>query len=108
MKDIHLGDILENGSEVYGVLKLKGDTHNPFYKIWSLKLNDYIYVTGEHKICNSIKDKPEKFNDLKNYTEVKNYAGAELTNEFDKELSCLITSDHKIPIGEYTFWDWED
>ena len=29
-------------------------------------------------------------------------------NIIENELSCLITSDHNIPIGEYTFWDWED
>ena len=108
MKDIHLGDILENGSEVYGLLKLKGDRLNPFYKLWSYKLNDYIYVTGDHKICNSIKYNLKYTDDLKNYIEVKNYHGTELTEYFDEELSCLITSNHKIPVGEYTFWDWED
>ena len=50
MKDIQLGTILENGAEVYGLLTLKGDKHNPYYKIWSDKLNNYIFVTGEHKI----------------------------------------------------------
>ena len=108
MKDIHLGDILENGSEVYGLLNLKGDRLNPFYKLWSYKLNDYIYVTGDHKICNSNKYNLKYTNDLKNYIEVKNYHGTELTEYFDEELSCLITSNHQIPVGEYTFWDWED
>ena len=30
------------------------------------------------------------------------------TTETDEEYSCLITDDHKIPIGEHIFWDWED
>ena len=30
------------------------------------------------------------------------------TDICDEELSCLITSNHGIPIGEFTFWDWED
>ena len=39
MKDIQLGTILENGAEVYGLLTLKGDKYNPYYKIWSDKLD---------------------------------------------------------------------
>ena len=30
------------------------------------------------------------------------------TNINTKKLSCLITSDHHIHIGNYVFWDWED
>jgi len=108
MKDIHLGDILENGTEVYGTLRLKGSPDNPYYKIWSEKLQDYIHVTGDHKICNSIKDTPDKFNNLDNYVEVKDYKLSQKTDNWDETLYCLITDNHQIPIGEYTFWDWED
>ena len=105
MKDIHLGDILENGSEVYGTLTLKGDIKNPYYRIWSNKLNDYIYVTGDHKICPN--DRISK-KELENYIDVKDHKHAEKTDNWDKTLYCLITDNHQIPIGEYTFWDWED
>jgi hypothetical protein len=105
MKDIHLGDILENGSEVYGTLTLKGDIKNPYYRIWSNKLNDYIYVTGDHKICPN--DRISK-KELENYIDVKDHKHAEKTDNWDKTLYCLITDTHQIPIGEYTFWDWED
>ncbi len=108
MKDIHLGDILSNGTEVYGTLRLKGSSNNPYYKIWSEILQDYIYVTGDHKICNSTKDKPNKFNNLDNYIDVKDYKHAKKTDKWDEILYCLITDNHQIPIGEYTFWDWED
>ena len=57
MKDLKLGTILENGAEVYGILTLKGDKQNPYYKIWSDKLNTFIYVTGEHKILDDKKIK---------------------------------------------------
>ena len=103
MKDINLGDVLENGSEVIGCLKLKGSEHNPYYKIWSKKLNNYIYVTGEHKILPD-----EKRNIFENYINVSDYKNAEKTTLYDNEYSCLITHDHRIPVGEYTFWDWED
>ena len=108
MKDIHLGDILANGTEVYGTLRLKGSPDNPFYKIWSERLQDYIYVTGDHKICNNKKNTPDKFNNLDNYIEVKDYKLAKKTDYWDETLYCLITDNHQIPIGEYTFWDWED
>ena len=112
MKDVSLGEILENGSEVIGVLKLKGDTSNPYYKIWSSQLNDFIYVTGEHKI---LPKKSHDFNywsfkdhDLSNFIKVEDCEYAYKTNKTDKEYSCLITSDHKIQVGEHIFWDWED
>jgi len=105
MKDIHLGDILESGIEVYGTLKLKGSKNNPYYQIWSKKLNEYIYVTGDHKICPN--EKTNKDN-IDNYIEVKDFKEAKKTNYWDQTLYCLITDNHTIPIGEYTFWDWED
>ena len=43
MKDLKLGTILENGAEVYGILTLKGDKENPYYKIWSDKLNSLYF-----------------------------------------------------------------
>jgi len=102
MKNINLGDILSNGAKVIGVLKIQGDECNPYYKLWSDELNDYIYVTGSHRILQSKNDT------FDNYIEISDYKHAEKTNLFDKELACLITSNHRIPIGEYTFWDWED
>jgi hypothetical protein len=105
IKDIHLGDILENGTQVYGTLKLKGSSDNPYYKIWSKKLEQYIMVTGDHKICPNNKVNKNK---LDNYIDVKDYENAEISNEWDEVLYCLITENHQIPVGEYTFWDWED
>lgn len=104
IKDINLGDVLENNSEVYGLLRLKGDDVNPYYKLWSEKLKKNIYVTASHKICLN----NDKKDDLDNYIDVKDHPESVKTNLFDKVLYCLITSDHQIPIGEYTFWDWED
>jgi len=107
IKDINLGDILINGSSVIGTLKLKGDKSNPYYKIWSDDLKDYIYVTGEHRILKE--HDLDKLDDVfENYIKVSTYDKAVKTSDYDMELYCLITSDHRIQIGEYTFWDWED
>ena len=110
MKDISLGDILENGSRVCGKLQLQGHPSNPFYKIWSKKLNDYIYVTGSHKIYNEklMKWHHLDANNIENYIPVCKYKDAIKTEDYEEELSCLITSSHQIPVGEFTFWDWED
>jgi hypothetical protein len=105
MKDIHLGDILENGTEVYGTLKLKGSKENPFYQIWSDKLKQYIFVTGDHKICPNNRINKEE---LENYIDVKDFKLSKKTDYWDETLYCLITDNHQIPIGEFTFWDWED
>ena len=100
MKDLHLEDILENGSEVLGTLRLKGNKDNKYYKMFSKKLNKEIYVTGSHQIY----DEKEK-----TFLKVSEFMNSEETDIWDsEELSCLITDDHKIPIGEFTFWDWED
>ena len=63
IKNIHLGDTLYNGATVIGTLKLKGDKRNPYYKIWSRELEDYIYVTGEHHILNNPDEDMEKLDD---------------------------------------------
>ena len=102
IKNIHLGDILCNGSKVLGTLQLQGDRENPYYKLWSKELNDFIYVTGEHKILVAERD------NFSNYIQISEYKEAIKTTLYDRELSCLITSNHRIPVGEHIFWDWED
>ena len=97
MHELMLGDILENGSEVMGLLQLKGG--NNFHKIWSNKLKKFIYVTGTHLIQH-----PKS----KRFIPVEDMEESELSQKSSKIMSCLITSNHRIPIGEYTFWDWED
>lgn len=99
IKDIHLGDILANGSKVTGTLQLQGGKINNYYKIFSKKLSQYIYVTEDHKILDSTENR---------FIPVRNYKDAIQTEEYDDVLYCLITDDHLIPIGEYIFWDWED
>jgi hypothetical protein len=99
MKNLELGDVLKNGSIVHTVMKINNTHDEPFYKF--NKSNDEehdIYVTGTHMI--QYKDK---------FIKVKNHPDAILqTTPNAKWFSCLITSDHKIALEKYVFWDWED
>lgn len=90
IKNLKLGDTLINGSVVDAVMKIK-NYNDPYYKIGD------IYVTGKHYVRDGVK-----------YVQVKNLPNAKPTNKIDDVVSCLVTSDHKIPVGNMVFWDWED
>jgi hypothetical protein len=98
MKDIDLGDVLEDGSVVESVLKIDNKKYKlPFYLI---KDGDRdIFVTGSHLV----------FDKSKNYfVKVENYEKSVKTDLTNEWFSCLITDTHRIPIGNEIFWDWED
>ena len=101
MKDIDLGDILENGSIVESVMKIDNKQNPiPLYVIKGAGVNkEDIYVTGSHLVLN---------NDTKQFIKTEDYFKAELSDKKAEWFSCLITSDHKIQIGNEMFWDWED
>ncbi len=99
IKAIKIGDILINGSEVMGTLTLQGSKINPYYKIYSKKLDKYIKVTGSHLV----EDKSTG-----RFIPVSHLDEAIPTKSYTKSMNCLITDNHLIPIGEYMFWDWED
>lgn len=99
MKDVDIGEKLEHDINVIATLKIKGGKEHCFYKIWSEKLQTDILVTGSHKIIDP---------NSKELIPVEMCNLAEKTNKYSDTLSCLITSNHHIPVGEFTFWDWED
>jgi hypothetical protein len=107
MKDIKLGAKLKNGSVVQSVMKINNldennNIINKMYKLENGENNESIYVTGSHLIYDST---------IKDFVKVSNYRGTNPAIESNKEcpeLSCLITSDHIIPIGDEIFHDWED
>ena len=101
MKDLDLGDILENGSRVRAVMKINNPNHeHKLYKIVGKGINNTdIYVTGTHRI------------QLENGTfiEVKDHPLSIAQSDIKTNwFSCLITDNHLIKIGSHTFWDWED
>ena len=101
MKDIDLGDVLDDGSVVESVMKIDNKREKiPLYVIKSAGVNgEDIYVTGSHLVYD---DAHKKF------INVEYYSKSELCDLQTEWFSCLITSNHKIPIGREVFWDWED
>jgi hypothetical protein len=97
IKDVMLGDILEGGVSVNVTLQIRNIDKVPFYKLFNSALNEYIYVTGSHMI---------KEGD--DFVRVDQCASAELSDVINDSYICLITDNHKIPVGEHTFWDWAD
>jgi hypothetical protein len=105
MKDIKLNSVLQNGSIVRAVLKISnindetGKHIEKFYIVKGGVNNSYILVTGSHLVIDPNTNK---------YVQVKELKESIPSNITTDKLSCLITSDHKIPIGSWVFHDWED
>jgi len=101
MSELNLGDILENGSIVESTMKISNKNKPDVLYILKNKGvdNSDIYVTGSHLVY----DKPQN-----KFIQVKDYSDAQITDIKLEWFSCLITSDHKIHLGNEIFWDWED
>jgi len=101
IKEVELGDILENGSIVDAVMKIDNRREpETLYRIPKGGVHeDDIYVTGSHLVFD---------NETKRFTTVDKYSKSEKSKITIEWLSCLITNDHKIKIGSEIFWDWED
>lgn len=101
IKDIDLGDVLEDGSVVESVMKIDNSKENlPLYIIKGQGVNnDDIYVTGSHLVFDKINTR---------FIPVQNYNKATISTLKTSWFSCLITNKHRIKIGTELFWDWED
>ena len=101
IKDLNLGDVLEDGSIVDAIMKI--DNKREPHKLYQIEKaginNENIYVTGSHLVYDEDKDK---------YIEIKDYSKATISDLETEWFSCLITNTHKIKIGDELFWDWED
>jgi len=107
MKDLELNTILKNGTRVVSVMKInnideRGSVIHKMYEIDGGEQNDLIYVTGSHLVYDPV---------IQQYVAVNNLRGVKPSRISEKRcpvLSCLITTNHTIPIGEWIFHDWED
>jgi hypothetical protein len=100
MRNIHLGDILENGSKVVALMKIANSQDEYLYKLPNRGIDSQdILVSASHLIFDATSNK---------YIEIKDYPLSVKTNIKLEWFSCLITDTHKIKIGLEEFWDWED
>ena len=102
--NINPGDILKNGQIVHGSMRLynlddNGNYVESLYQFNGENIENPILVSGSHLIFDKEKQ---------DFIHVKDHTDATLTSTNSKELICLITSDHTIPLGNYIFHDWED
>ena len=102
MKDVPLNSILQNGARVCAVMQISNlDENNAIiekmYRVASTSTS--ILVSGSHLIYNP---------SINQFVHVKDLPTSEVSDVDCAVLSCLITSNHTIPIGEWIFHDWED
>jgi hypothetical protein len=102
MKDIPLDSVLKNGSIVKAVMNIsnltkEGKQYEKMYEMVGEE-GSKLYVTGSHLVYDKDKSEFVKVSEITdNITDLECH-----------KLSCLITDNHKIPIGDWTFHDWED
>jgi hypothetical protein len=90
MKDIVAGERLRGGCKVRATMQI--DNAEPL-----MKLGD-VLVTGSHLVKYG-----DKFISVSKHPDV-----VEQHEVQSLVYSCLITDNHQIQVGNYTFWDWED
>jgi len=101
MQNLKLTDVLENGSTIRSLMKVRNTKNVKYYKFEKCSLDEQdIYVTGGHLVLG----------DDGKYIRVENHPNAVLDDSVSvpEWFSCLITNDHTIQIGNKTFWDWEE
>jgi hypothetical protein len=104
IKDVPLNAILKDGTVVHAVMHIsnldaKGEYVEALYKMKGGELDVDVLVTGSHLVYEPT---------TKKFMQVENLAQAEKTDLASATLTCLITSNHIIPIGQWYFHDWED
>jgi hypothetical protein len=86
---MHISNLDENGKAIEALYKLKGGEES----------ESDILVSGSHLVYVPT---------TKVFDHVENLLEAEKTDILCDKFTCLITSNHTIPIGEWIFHDWED
>ena len=110
MKDIPLNSTLQNGTRVCAVMKISNLDENGLHIEKMYKVKRKINISQETETADILVSGSHLIYDpnTKQFVHVKDLPVSELTEINCDILSCLITSDHTIPIGEWIFHDWED
>ncbi len=98
IREVKIGDIFtKTGGRVTSTLKFYADGQEMVY------LPENILVSTNHYIYDTVKQK---------YVKAREHSDAFLTADWsggnERPLYCLNTSDHKIPVGEYVFLDYDE
>ena len=91
---LKINDELHSGSVVIGLLKLSNTYKEQFY---TFRDNKNILITGTHLI---------EFNNK--FIKTEDHPSSLETDIVDDMVYNILTSDHLIKIGSYTFWDYND
>jgi Hint-domain len=95
IKDILVGDVLDDGNTVNSVLKLSSQIE--IQKMYNL---EGIIVSSKH---------PVFFEKTNKWIPVEEHPKSILVKEYTKPLLyCLCTTDKRIKIGNHTFLDWDE
>ena len=99
MKNVCLGNVLNNGSRVIGTMCIANENEEAMFRVPIQSEGSSVLVTGAHYILNC---------NLGKYIRVRDHPDAIPVRDVPAEFACLITDDHKICIGDREFWDWDD
>ena len=107
MCEVQAGDVLKGGGRVCATMGISNLDENGrpvecLYNLSGGEDGESVRVSGSHLVYDK---RLEKFLPVRH---LPVEAGATLSNEVCDTFSCLITSDHLIPIGTWLFHDWED
>ena len=114
MSELPLNAKLKNGAVVQSVMRLSnlkenGEIIEKMYKIKYGEDGEDIIVSGSHLVWDGFNN---QFVSVSVYADRCKELGqvdlCQVTEIICPELSCLITSNHTIPIGQWIFHDWED
>ena len=94
IRDIKIGDILQDGSKVTATLVLGDCQEEVMYSVGN------VFVSGKHFVFDAEQGK---------FVRTKDFKGAKVEADMKCDtLISLITDTHRIVIGDNIFWDWAD
>lgn len=100
MRELDVGDVLDDGSIIHGVMKFGDYTNETYYRFKGDGVDgDDIYVTGNH----FVQDEGGKFIHVCEHPQAEQVVDKKIDY-----LMCFITNTHRIKIGKKMFWDWDD
>ena len=104
MRDLPLNSLLKNGARVCAVMHISnldemGQPVEAVFEIAGGEDKKPIYVSGSHLVYDPAQGA---------FVQVEQLAAAKRTDRVCPIFTCLITSDHTIPLGKWIFHDWED